>query len=304
MPEVTIGGGIVGQPAPVPVPAPPVLVVGPPEPVNPIPANIEVVAGGRTLVVDTTALDATGRKYKIRPVDYVQWTIGEKDYGFNWPRYTNVISYSNDKPGEKSENVADTVRFDKRGNACGWGRVTEMNDFCGKGAFVGHEEDMRVMSSVADADAGDNGNRIMHDFIVGGSTDVVDPQREVGVTAYLRTSGANALAYLTYGVWLRAIKGAGVSVTSWIRGGVRMFEGLGTWAVGVDTSQAHITSGEALRMAPGQAISFEPTGQRKLVFKAWTGDGKGDRWQFMNGPLAVLEIDSAGNGWKNGKQVF
>lgn len=96
----------------------------------------------------------------------------------------------------------------------------------------------------------------------------------------------------------------GVQVESWINGGIRMFSGICTWQLGLDTSGAHLVTGEAVRMAPGQAISFEPTGQRKLVYKAWTGDGKGDRWQFMNGPLAVLEIDSDGNIYKRGVKVL
>lgn len=288
------------------------LVVGPPDPAFPtlppvqplIPSHIEIVPGGRSLVFDTTNLDNSNAQKKIETVDYIQTTIGANHFGFRWPRYTYTITYANNKAGQRSEHVSDTVRVDKHGDATAFGRVTEMNDFKGVGPVVGEELDIRLMPSVSASDAQDNGLRFGVDAIVAGSNEVSDPDREVGATAYLRTSGGNTFAYWTYGVWLRAIRGSGIRVESWIKGGIRMFEALGTWQVGLDTSQGHIAGGEALRMAAGQAISFEPTGQRKLVYKAWTGDGKGDRWQFMNGPLAVLEIDSDGNIYKRGNKVL
>lgn len=289
------------------------LVVGPPEDpvfepvapvVNPIPANIEIVPGGRSLVFDTTNLDNSNALKKIETVDYIQTTIGANHFGFRWPRYTYTISYANDKPGQRSEHVADTVRVDKHGTATAFGRVTEMNDFNGKGAVVGHEVDIRIMSTVSDADAQDNGLRYCFDAVVAGSTEVSDPIREVGATAFVRTGGANPLAYWMYGAIFGAVRGVGVRLLSWVHGGIRMVEGLGTWQVGFDTSQAHLVTGDAIRLSPGQAISFEPTGQRKLVYKAWTGDGKGDRWQFKNGDLPVLEIDGDGNIYKRGIKVL
>ena len=302
MSGVVIGGGNVGNPVP------PVIVAPSASPVpgllEDLPDNIEVWPSGRALIQDTTNFDSTGRPYKIRTMDIVYWKIGKDDRGFNWPRYTLVESYTDNKPGERAEHVGDTVRLDKHGTATAFGRVTEMNDFCGKGPMVAHEEDMRIMATVSDADAQDNGNRIVHDVIVAGSTEVNDPQREVGATAALRTSGANPLAYWSFGVWLRAIRGMGVQVESWIHGGIRMFSGIGTWQLGLDTSGAHLVTGEAVRMAPGQAISFEPTGCRKVRYKAWTGDGMGDRWQFMNGDVPVFEIDGDGNIYKRGVKVL
>jgi len=276
----------------------PAVVPGPPEPVSPIPPHIDVV--GRSLVRDTTGQNTAGQIYKIRPMDYVQCTIGANVHGFEWPRYTWVISHANDKPGELTEHVADTVRFDKHGTATAWNRVTESTDFCGKGAFVQHERNARIMSSVSDADAQDNGLRFIEDVIVAGSAERTDPQREVGWTAYLRLRGGNPLAYFSFGMLLGAIRDTGVQVTSWVRGGVRAFEALGIWSVGLDLSRA-VFKADAIRLSPGQKISWEPTGCRSLMYREYTGDGNGDRLAYLVNGQPVFEVDADGNLYLKGK---
>ena len=199
-----------------------------------IPSNIEIVQGGKQAIYDTTNLDNSGAEKKIEVADYLQTTMGANHFGFRWPRYTYTITYANDKPGQRSEHVSDTVRVDKHGTATAFGRVTEMNDYCGKGPMVGHEVDMRIMPTVSDADAQDNGNRIAFDFIVAGSNDVNDPVREVGATTAIRTSGANPLAYWMYGAWFGAIKDSGLRLESWSKGAKQVLWPIGKWKSGFD----------------------------------------------------------------------
>ena len=290
-----IGGGIVTPSTPAPTPTPT------PAPAAGIPNHIEIVPGGRSLVRDTTNWTTTGQPPKLRVMDYVQNTIGKDVHHYEWPRYTWVISYANDlTDGTPTEHVADTVRFDKNGDAAAWNRVTESTDNNGRGAFVQHERNCRVTKLVSDELAQDNGSRFCEDVIVAGSAEKQDPVRELGWTAYLRLRGGNPLAYFSFGFILGAIRDTGVQVTSWIRGGVRAFEALGVWSVGLDLSQAHFKA-DAIRLAPGQKVSFEPTGCRALSYRAYTGDGKGDRLQYLVNDRPVFEVDTNGNLYITGK---
>lgn len=237
----------------------PFLTVDTPLPVVPaapiIPSNIEIVQGGKQAVYDTTNLDNSGAEKKIEVADYLQTTIGANHFGFRWPRYTYTITYANDKPGQRSEHVSDTVRVDKHGTATAFGRVTEMNDFCGIGANVGHEVDVRVMPKVSDANAQDNGLRFPFDAVVAASTDEVDAPREVGATAFVRTGGANPLAYWSYGAIFGAIRDAGVLLKSWSKGGIRVIQAIGKWKTGLDF-EGVTGMDQLLKLATAQNTTF------------------------------------------------
>ena len=260
--------------------------------------------GGRSFLTDTSNLDRTNEIYKIRPADYIQWTTGAKDYGFNWLRYTYLINKSTDAPGKRSENVADYVRADKHSTATTWGRITENNIFHGMGAMVGEEINARVMSSVPDSQAGDNGLRFVWDIGVSASDRVLDYSREVGWTAVGRVGSTNPKAYFSNGWLIGAIRETGIQLKSWIGGGVRAFEALGKWNVAFDASGADVSSGSALRMAAGQSIHLEASCQRGLRYTPWTPDGKGDRLQYVVNGTPVFEITSDGHLMRGGVQIL
>ena len=293
------------------------LVVGPQDPNAPttptpaptpvpisVPWNVEVVPGGRLLVIDTANVDRTTGDDRIRPVDYILWTTGQKDTGYNWPRYTHLISKTKYAPGRIAEHVADTARADQQGSANVWARVTEANDYTGEGTLVLHEEDGRVMSTVPDDKAQDNGNRIFHDVRVGASNERQDLPREVGWTAYIRLLMANPLAYISWGVVMTGIKEVAFQAIARAKGGVRAFQALGKWNVAFDASGADVSNGSALRLAAGQSIHLEASCQRGLRYTPWTPDGKGDRLQYVVNGVPVFEITSDGHVMRGGVQIL
>lgn len=269
-----------------------------------VPARLDCgVVGGRWVLRDTSGMNSMTDNLpdSRNSADFVQVIVGKDVQGYEWARFTRLDNFSDAVPGFRSEHVGDYLKVHQHGSAPSFGRCTEMRIFNGKGASVAHEYDLWIES---DTDREDNGSRIGLDMMLAGSNSVTDQPRAAGATTPFRSSvpDNNPHAYWSFGAMLRGIKEAGVQVTSWLRGGTRAFEVLGKWSVGIDFSQAQMP--EAIRLAAGQAISFEPTGQRHLKYKKWSADGKGDRWQFMAGQVPVIEIDSDGNVYKKGVRVL
>lgn len=245
--------------------------------------------GGAVAVRDLT--NATGGGYKINCVNYSYTIVGKNVDGFEWNLYAQMDNYADSKPGVRREHCAFYSKANKFGSATNWAGVFEVHDHHGEGPCVGSEVDIWTKGE-------DNGSRIGTDYVVAGGNDINDPVASVGATAAVRCSAqqSNPLAYWSYGAMLRGIKEAGVQITSRISGAVRGVELLGKFIVGLDLSQAQCQS--AIRLAPGQRMTFEPTDS---ISWSWL-DG---RLRVQNQGVNVIEIDTTtGDIYKRGVKVI
>lgn len=234
--------------------------------------------GGVQVLRDSTNFAGGGNK--INSILFVKNIIGKAVAGFEWS--TRIWMQNKSAVVGRAEHCAVYIEVDQDGPNNSFGAVVEMrvND-PNSIASVGLELDFWINTHTKD-----NGSRIMLDCIVAADNRVQHEDVEVGATAAIRTSGGASLSYWSFGAMFRAIRESGVQVTSWIRGGVRGFELLGKWRVGVDLSQA--SADTAIRLAEGQVLALEQTDQITLRFSQ-------GRTQIRYFGIPMLEVDGSGN---------
>ena len=283
---VVVGGAVVIGGTPVtPPPSTPAPVASDPTIIEKPPEIYCGLAGGVQVRRDTRNL--SGANYNsINTINYTFNIVGKNVGGFEWGRYAHMINYSEFDSALKAEHCADYIKVEHRSTRTSWGSCIEMMDYTGKGATVAQEVDYWCMPEVPAERREDNGNRIFYDLMANGSNDSGTGPSVAGATAAIRTSGGNDLAYWSFGALFRAIRNTGVSVKSWLYGGIRGFELLGKWVVGLDTSQADVAT--AVRLAEGQVLALEQTDQITLRF--FQG-----RTQIRYFGVPMLEVDGNGN---------
>lgn len=250
--------------------------------------------GGSSITRDTSGMQMGA--YKINTCDYVYGLTAQNIIGFEWLRYTVLDNYTQTKSGERAEHCAHYTKVNNYGNATAFGNCTEITDYSGACALVGEEIDFWITTPNT-LNQKDNGSRIGKDFMVAADNSVNHEDREVGATTAIRTSGAGVNSYWSFGAMLRAIRESGVQVTSWARGGIRGFEVLGKWALGLDLSQADLST--AIRLKAGQTIALEQTDTITLAYRP------NGRVTLATQGRPVFEIDVwNGDIYKNGKKVL
>lgn len=205
---------------------------------------------------------------------------------FEWNLIGQLNNYA-----DTGENCASYFQANKKGNGHTWGQVVEICDSTTTPTgTIAQEVDCWVTGP-------DTGTRRGVDVLVGdskairqeGRSDVASATVGVNVgattmTPYATWSLAYAASSFTYcGIYLKSTA-------------VRAIQLEGSYIVGLDLSTASTQS--AIRLAPGQRMTFEPTDQ---ISWSWL-DG---RLRIQNGTLSVLEIDTTtGDIYKHGVKVL
>lgn len=270
--QVVIGGGVVGQPAPLPV-------VVAPNPASLPPPARQAVTLGMDVSQPVTAKDGFnaplsvsrdtskttgGQRGYVNPTGVFVATAGIGNLSYEWTVLGIMNNYATG-----GENVAGYWQGNKYGTGPTWAGVSEVWSLTtDPGAMVAHEFDVWTTGP-------DTGNRIGLDVVLG----------DAGTT-----HGGNTPSAVVQGSSAIRI-GAGLPAYRWTRG----LQLTGNYVLGFDVSTANVQT--ALRLGYGQEISFEGTDQIKVKYS----DG---RIKFSNGKTPVFEIDmSTGDLYRMGKKV-
>lgn len=212
-------------------------------------------------------------------------TVGKDNTAFEWAGLDILNNYA-----DKGENVARYMQANKFGRGPTWGAVIEMHDHIGEGDAIGCELDIWTPTP-------DHGSKIAFDVCLAGTNKKGDTTTDaIGATAVLRGTSSRDNAVWSYGTFLTKIKECGHFIQSLASGAVRGIQLSGKFIVGIDLSTAQTQS--AIRLAPGQRMTFEPTDQ---ISWSWL-DG---RLRVQNGAVSVLEFDTTtGDIYKRGVKVL
>lgn len=195
-------------------------------------------------------------------------TAGADLASFEWAHLSILDNYA-----RAGENVAIYAQANKFGTGPTWAAVSEVADTTGSSTgTVTHEFDMWTSGP-------DSGARIGLDVVVG------DARRIRGLGGSDQAEGS---------VGLRIGASSATPYARWTRG-VQL---TGGHTLGIDTSTATISSGTALRIAEGQAISLDATDSTRLHYQA-------GRVSITSGGRPVFEIDTAtGDLYKMGQRIL
>ena len=241
---------------------------------------------GDMVVRDTRSVSG-GTPGTVNTASTVYSVAGKNVKAFEWAKLNKLDNYA-----DAGENVAEYNQANKFGTGPTWAGCDEIcsTDPNDKTATVGRELDVWV-SGV------DTGNRIGLDITVGDARTIRElPGGGVAEgTAAVRVTpcGKTPWARWIFGWIISGFKECGVMLDSiatraiWLKG---------EYIVGLDLSTAKCQS--AIRLAPGQRMTFEGTDQ---ISWSWL-DGK---LRVQNGAVNVLEIDTTtGDIYKRGVKVL
>lgn len=228
-----------------------------------------------------------GKRGMVNSARTTHTVAGKNEESFEWADLTILDNYS-----DHGENVAQYSQANKFGKGPTWAGCDEVcsTDPSDATPTVGREVDVWISGP-------DSGNRIGLDVTVGDARKIRDlPNHGVAeATCGVRVtpSGATPWARWIFGWIINGFKECGLLIDSiatraiWLRG---------KYVVGLDLSTAETQS--AIRLAPGQRMTFEPTDQ---ISWSWL-DG---RLRVQNGSVNVLEIDTTtGDIYKKGVKVL
>lgn len=253
--------------------------------VNKPAGNLDGYAGGTQAIRDTTNVSG-GLRGNVNCVSFSYTIAGKNVKTFEW----NNLSILNNHADE-GENCSAYFQSNKFGNGPTWGTCTEICTLDElSGSEVAQEVDIWTTGK-------DTGFRIASDIVVGDSKFIRKGIRSTiaEATSAIRVgaSGATPWARFIFGVILNSFKGCGLLLDSvadraiWLKG---------KYIVGIDLSGAETQS--AIRLAPGQKMTFEPT---DAISWSWLNG----RLRVQNSGLSILEIDtSTGDVYKLGKKVL
>ncbi len=241
---------------------------------------------GNLAVRDTTNV-VGGTPGNVNTCTTVKTVAGKRETAFEWALLTWLDNYS-----DAGENCALYAQANKLGQGGTWGACIEACDTTSPDTtgLVGAEIDCWVTGP-------DNGLRIGVDVSVGDSLQIRQGQRSAEATASVGSrvaaSGASPWARWTVGYQATDFIYTGLHLRS---KATRAIQLEGEYIVGLDLSTAKCQS--AIRLAPGQRMTFEGTDQ---ISWSWL-DG---RLRVQNGSMNVLEIDTTtGDIFKRGIKVL
>lgn len=234
--------------------------------------------GGLMIERDTSTLIG-GRPGAVNVAQYVHTIVGKQVKAFEWNSLFVLDSYA-----DAGEHCAFYSQANKYGTAGTWAGVFESCDTQGnQGAQVALELDSWVTGP-------DTGSRVNLDIAVGDSKTIRQlPGGGVAeATAAIRTGASSTTPWARWvnGAVLTAFRETGLTLDS---DAVRGLMLRGKYKVGLDTSNAECVT--AIRMAPGQRMTFESTDQVRWGFNAGPDGGLVIEW----GDREVFRIDSGGS---------
>ncbi len=217
----------------------------------------------------------------------VNTTVGKNVKAFEWNFLAKLENYA-----DAGENCAFYAQANKHGSGNTWGACIEAcdttpSDFTG---LVGTEIDCWVTGK-------DNGLRWGLDIVVGDSLQIRTGKKseQADATYGLRigASGGTPWAKWSHAIHAVDFVHSGLHLQSKAVRGVHLE---GEYIVGLDLSTAKCQS--AIRLAPGQRMTFEGTDQ---ISWSWLNG----RLRVQNGSVSVLEIDTTtGDIYKKGVKVL
>lgn len=241
---------------------------------------------GNPVVRDTRGI-AGGNRGSVNTATYTHTIAGKDVKAFEW----NAL-FLLDNFADEGENVAIYAQANKHSTGPAWGACIEACDTTpgDTTGLVGAEVDVWCNGA-------DNGLRYGLDVVVGDSKTIREgaaaSTSEASAGVRVGASSVSPWARWTTGYEATHFKHAGLYLKS---DATRAIHLEGSYVVGLDLSTAKTQS--AIRLAPGQRMTFEPT---DVISWSWL-DG---RLRVQNGNTSVLEIDtSTGDIYKMGKKVL
>jgi hypothetical protein len=228
-----------------------------------------------------------GTPGNVNTASYTHTITGADEVAFEWNALFLLDNYA-----KAGENVALYAQANKHSSGPTWGACIETCDTTpgDSTGLVGAEVDCWVSGP-------DNGLRFGVDVVVGDAGTIREkkPQGTAEGSVGVRVGTCQATPWATWGVGYQAthFRYAGLHLAS---NATRAIHLEGNYVVGLDLSTAKTQS--AIRLAPGQRMTFEPT---DTISWSWR-DG---RLRVQNGAVSVLEIDTTtGDIYKMGKKVL
>lgn len=290
----TFGGGSSAPSAP-PVPSTgPTFGGGANAPTQPAPPTVAPTLPGsaapspgynNTYYRDTTTV-VGGTPGSVNTCHTVISTVGKYNLSFEWASLCLLNNYA-----DKGENAAHYAQANKFGEGATWARCAET---CSTESIPGPQITDEVDCWVSGPSTGDKG---CSDFTVGDGKFLRTGIRSLIADALfgwrVAASSATPWARVLFGGILTCFRECGILLNSVATRAIQL---RGKYIVGIDLSTAETQS--AIRLAPGQRMTFEPTDQ---ISWSWL-DGK---LRVQNGTLNVLEIDTTtGDIYKHGVKVL
>lgn len=212
--------------------------------------------------------------------------VGKGNKAFEWMHLTKLDNYA-----EEGENVAQYVQANKFSKGPLWARCAET---CSTEPIEGGQITDEIDVWISGANTGNKG---CQDLTVGDGKYIRNGIKSDKAEAFfgqrITASSATPWAKFVFGQIVQDFNGCGMLLDStatramWLRG---------NYVVGLDMSTANCQS--AIRLAPGQRMTFEGTDQ---ISWSWL-DG---RLRVQNGNVNVLEIDTVtGDIYKKGVRVL
>lgn len=247
-------------------------------------ANTDGLYGG--LSVFRLADCATGTPGEVSVASFIRTDAYTPTKNFEWNLLGQLNNHSN-----SGENCASYFQANKHSNGHTWAQVVEICDLTNNPtATVAQEVDCWVTGP-------DTGTRRGIDVVVGDSKmirqGVPSDASEASIGVSVGASTATPYARWTVAYAAQNFSYCGFYLKS---SATRAIQLEGSYIVGLDLSTAQTQS--AIRLAPGQRMTFEPT---DMISWSWL-DG---RLRVQNGSKSVLEIDTTtGDIYKHGVKVL
>jgi hypothetical protein len=249
------------------------------------PADHSGYAGGIYVTRDAAGLSG-GTPGNVNTATTIHGVVGRNVESFEWVLLTKLDNYS-----IHGQNVAAYAQANKLSTGPTWARCAET---CSTERLTGGQVTDEVDVWVSGTDTGDKG---CMDLTVGDGKQIRHGVKSDAAEATFATRVAACLltpwARFIFGHIVSAFKECGILLDSiatraiWLKG---------KYIVGLDFSTAECQS--AIRLAPGQRMTFEPTDQ---ISWSWLNG----RLRVQNGSTNVLEIDTTtGDIYKLGKKVL